>query len=354
MGANEPVVHGALDHAELAALGLRPEGLLDFSSNVNAFGPPPGVRAALAALDPAPYPDRSCHGLRLALAERHHCAPVEILPGNGANELIHLIARALLSPADRALVIGPTYGEYAHASRLSGAEVCELPTSEAGAFALDWPAVFAAVARLRPRLVWLCAPNNPTGVAAARAEVLALADVCAAHGSYLVLDRSYLEMQRPSPEPQLEAQPPNVIRLDSLTKSYALAGLRLGYLLADPALIARFAAHQPAWSVSSAAQVAGLAALADGGFLATTVPQLWAASDTLYADVSTLGLRVWRGALPMMLVQTGDGAASRAALLARGCMVRDCSSFGLHEWVRVAPRTAAENARLIAAWKEIP
>src|SRR5262245_35877855 len=106
MGTQHIVAHGALDHAELAAHGLRPEGLLDFSSNLNPFGPPPGVRAALAALDPAPYPDRSCLQLRRELAARHSCDRDQVLPGNGSNELIHLLARALLRPGDVSLVIG--------------------------------------------------------------------------------------------------------------------------------------------------------------------------------------------------------------------------------------------------------
>lgn len=353
MGPINSVAHGALDHAELAALGLRPEQLRDFSSNLNPFGPPAGVRAALVTLDPAPYPDRSCLRLRLALAERHACLPEAILPGNGANELIHLLARALLEPGDPVLVIGPTYGEYAHASRLAGAQVLEVRAGEAARFQLEVEALELMLARARPRLTWLCAPNNPTGVVVAPEVLQALAAACAAHGGYLVLDRSYRDMQRHGGAPQLEPQPPNLIRLHSLTKSYALAGLRLGYILADPALVARVAAYQPAWSVSSAAQTAGLAALADRAFLAETVPQLWAASDALYAGVQSLGLPAWRAALPFMLVRTGDGAATRGALLRQGFVVRDCASFGLPEWVRVAPRRPEENLRLLAAWKEI-
>lgn len=353
MGATDGVVHGALDHAELVGLSLRPEQLRDFSSNLNPFGPPAGVRVALAALDPAPYPDRSCHALRLTLAERHRCEPAALLAGNGANELIHLVARALLRPGDRVVVIAPTYGEYAHASRLAGAQVLEMRAGEVARFQFEAEVLELMLARARPRLTWLCAPNNPTGVVAPPEAIQALADGCAAHGGYLVLDRSYHDMQRSGSTPEQEGYPPNVLRLHSLTKSYALAGLRLGYLLADPALIARVAAYQPAWSVSSAAQAAGLAALDDRAFLTTTVPQLWAVSDELSAGVRSLGLAVWRTALPFMLVRTGDGAATRSTLLRRGCVVRDCASFGLPEWVRVAPQRPGANTALLEAWKEL-
>lgn len=344
------VAHGALDHAELAALGLDATHLLDFSSNLNPFGPPAGVRAALAALDPAPYPDRSCRALRLALAARHRCAPAAILPGNGANELIHLLARALLQPGDVTLIVGPSYGEYAHASRLAGAQLLEVCAHEGARFELDAELLHVALTSARPRLTWLCAPNNPTGVDASPPFIAELAAGCAAHGGLLVVDRSYLELRRPAHAEHPAPDPAGVIWLHSLTKSHALAGLRLGYLRAAPALVERVAAYQPAWSVSSAAQAAGLAALADTAFLPTTVPQLWAASDALHAALSELGLSVWRAALPFMLVRTGDGAATRAALLRRGCVVRDCASFGLPAWVRLAPRRPAENGRLVEAW----
>lgn len=354
MATSDEVAHGALDHRELAALGLRPEQLLDFSSNLNPFGPPAGVRAALAALDPAPYPDRSCRALRLALARRHQCDPAALLPGNGANELIHLLARALLRPGEPALVLGPTYGEYAHACRLAGAELCELRAHADDGFLPAAEALAAAVGRVRPRLTWLCAPNNPTGSSLSERQIAALAEACAAVGGRLVVDRSYAALRRDAPAEEAGGAPPaGSIQIYSLTKSYAMAGLRLGYMRAEPALIADIGAYQPAWSVSSAAQAAGLAALADHGFLAATTPPLWAASDQLRAGLLALGLGVWRAELPMLLVRTGDGAATRAALLARGCVVRDCASFGLPAWVRVAPRRPEENARLLAAWEAI-
>lgn len=355
MGATDRVAHGALDYAELAALGLDPGALLDFSSNLNPFGPPVAVRAALAALDPAPYPDRSCHQLRLALAAHHRCAPETILAGNGANELIHLIARALLGPEDTALVVGPTYGEYAHASRLAGAPTVELHAAAADQFQPAVAALADIISRVRPRLTWLCAPNNPTGADPAPDLIQALAELCQAHGGLLVVDRAYHALRRYC-QPEHDAldanAPPNLLHLYSLTKSYALAGLRLGYLLAAPQLVARVGAYQPAWSVSSAAQAAGLAALGAEGFLAATIPQLWVASDALVVGLRALGLEVWRGALPFVLVRTGDGATTRTALLRRGCLVRDCASFGLPAWVRVAPRRPAENARLLDAWRD--
>jgi threonine-phosphate decarboxylase len=254
------------------------------------------------------------------------------LPGNGANELIYLLARALLRPGDLALVVGPTYGSD---------------------FQLDLASLHTAIAQHQPRLTWLCAPNNPTGIDLAPSVLAALATTCAFHGGLLIVDRSYTELRRTDQPPAALIEHPNLLSLHSLTKSYALAGLRLGYLLATPAQVAQIAAYQPAWSVSSAAQAAALAALADQTFLARTVPQLWQASDALSVGLQALDLEVWRAALPFMLVRVGNAAQTQLALLQRGCMVRDCASFGLPAWVRVAPRQPTDNQRLLAAWKEI-
>ncbi|PDW03834.1 pyridoxal phosphate-dependent aminotransferase [Candidatus Viridilinea mediisalina] len=346
------VTHGALDYVELSELGIHPEELLDFSSNLNPFGPPPGVRAALAALDPAPYPDRSCLQLRLALAKQHACGIEALLPGNGANELIHLVARALLASHSVALVVEPTYGEYGAASQLAGATVVPWRTSAAAQRQLE--GLDATLERLRPQLTWLCVPNNPTGDDLDATLLVALAQRCAAYGGYVLLDRSYAALRRGGlQEHPLPPLPPNVLQLYSLTKSYALAGLRLGYLLGAGELLERIASYQPTWSVNSAAQAAGLVALGDATFLSDSVPRLWAASDALLAGFRALGLHVRRAALPFMLVESGSGAATRAALLRQGLLVRDCSSFGLPTWVRIAPRQPTANQRLLAAWSKL-
>jgi histidinol-phosphate/aromatic aminotransferase/cobyric acid decarboxylase-like protein len=183
----------------------------------------------------------------------------------------------------------------------------------------------------------------------------AIAVACVANGGRLVVDRTYRAFLRAPDllDPDLPNSLPPVLQLHSLTKSHALAGLRLGYLIGAGDEIARVAVYQPTWSVSSAAQAAGLAALEDAAFLPRTLPQLWAASDALRDGLERLGLAVWRASLPFLQVRTDDGAATRAALLARGCVVRDCASFGLPKYVRVAPRRADENEEFLRVWGEV-
>ncbi|NOK86329.1 MAG: histidinol-phosphate aminotransferase family protein [Chloroflexi bacterium AL-W] len=344
------MIHGALDHAELATLGLQSDSMCDFSSNINPFGPPESVRTAVANVDLASYPDRSCYQIRLALAEHHCCDPAHLLVGNGSNELIHLIARALINPGNTALVVEPTFGEYAHATRLAGGMVVSQ------SFPDHIETLCKAIKRYQPRLVWVCMPNNPTGQTVPMEEVAALAEVCTMCDSLLVLDRTYHAFARdadPLHDPLDQLALPQVLRLHSLTKSYALAGVRLGYLHAEPALIKRIGVYQPTWSVNSIAQVAAIAALADQTFLHDTIPLVWQGSDYIVKEMTNLALPIVRNDMPFMLVKAGNGAQVRMSLLQRGFAVRDCASFGLPEYVRIAPQCPENNQRLIGAWQAL-
>ncbi|MBM7842976.1 pyridoxal phosphate-dependent aminotransferase [Herpetosiphon giganteus] len=378
--------HGAIDYAELKQHGLDPSQICDFSSNVNPLGTPDFIRAALATVDLAHYPDRQCLALRAALANHHTCAPEQLLIGNGSNELIHLIARALLQANDYVVLIEPTFGEYAYASSLAGAQLIRYQASAKTGFQVDVAACCQLIAEYRPRLVWLCNPNNPTGSYLPAQAIEQLQAACATVQGYLVLDLAYadlgvggqgsgvggwelndsIELNSPRPlrgrrvggegtQPNLQSPAPNphTIYLYSLTKSYALAGLRLGYVVAKPNIITALRRWQPQWSVNSLAQAAGLAIMANSTWLAQQLGQWWAWSDQLRAELGQLGLRVLPSCLPFFLVEVQNAAQTRSALLQHACLVRDCSSFGLPSLIRIAPRQPHQNQRLLAAWRTL-
>jgi histidinol-phosphate/aromatic aminotransferase/cobyric acid decarboxylase-like protein len=365
-----PEPHGGPDYGELSSLGLRPEDVLDFSASTNAFGPPPGVLAALAACDVTRYPDRGASPLAGALAARDGVPADRVLAGNGAAGLIWALALAWLRPGDAAFVVGPTFGEYAVASRLARAEVLVLSAVEGG----EWRYVPArpgfakrargtsqvpgtwklagAITAARPRLIWLCNPNNPTGAYLSAAEIAAL--LPAAPDALWVLDEAYRPfVADPWPSvPLIERG--NVALLRSLTKDCALPGVRLGYLLAGPDVVARVAAAQPPWSVSAAAIACGLAALDDGGHVARTTAALRGEAIRLAGRLAGQGWRVLPSATHFMLIEVGDAAAVRAALLREHrIQVRNCASFGLPGFIRVAARLPEENDRLIEAMSRI-
>lgn len=351
-----PVVHGARDYGELARLGLPPTEVIDFSANSNPYGPHPAVLAAVqAALDPATlahYPDRDCLALRAAIAAADQTAIDRILPGNGATELIHLLALALVEPGSRHLIIGPTFGQYAHAIRLLGGEVIQYHPANSE-FRFDAEAVAAAVWLWQPDGIWLCNPNNPTGQQWRAAELAHLRAADPAQRAWWVIDESYRYFADTPTLVAGWAEGDNLIILRSLTKDQALAGLRLGYVLAAPAVIAALRAAQPTWSVNTLAQVAGVAAL-QAPVLAwrqQSLDCLRRHAVELWARLTELGYTVLPSDTTYTLVAVENAAVFRRQLLQQEVQVRDCTSFGLPQYVRIAARRPEENERLVAAVK---
>ena len=361
-------VHGGIRPADLRALGLRPEDVLDFSASVSPLGPPAGVWEAMQRVDLTAYPDPSCLELREAisahlaggspwLTRQGGLSPGRILVGNGSTELIHLLARAYLVPAKpgivhTALLLTPTYGEYLGACRLAGASVLALEANRSNGFRWDI-AEAALISNVRRRgLVFLCNPNNPTGVFLAQSEVEALAQATQRGGGLLVVDEAYLGFVEQPWDTLSLLERDNVVLLRSMTKDYALTGLRLGYLLASAEVTARLSAFQPDWSVNALAQAAGLVALADAGYLPRARQAVAQAREYLTGQLTALGFRVYPSAANFLLVDVGGGGAWRDKLMRRGMFVRDCASFGLPDCIRVGIRPLADCQRLVQAMAE--
>ncbi|HID65179.1 MAG TPA: histidinol-phosphate aminotransferase family protein [Anaerolineae bacterium] len=348
-----PAVHGGPDYAELAALGLSPDEVIDFSANANPYGPSPRVRAVLAGVPLDRYPDAQALALRERLAQVHRLTPDHVIVGNGTTELIWLLGMAYLQRGDPVVIIGPTFGEYCAAAGLMGARVIEYRAPAAADFQPDVNAIAARIQQQQPRLTFLCNPNNPTGLYLAREAVETLAAACGE--GLLVVDEAYRAfVAGPWPSEPLVKRGPglspvegNVVLLRSMTKNHALAGLRLGYALASPEVVATLRKVQPSWSVNAAAQAAGLAALSEEDHLRETLPRIAEAKAYLAEELTGLGLRVVPSAANFLLVEVGDGRALRRKLLSHGLMVRDCTSFGLPEYVRIAARRMEECRRLI-------
>lgn len=340
--------HGGPNLAALRRAGVAYEELLDFSTNVNPFGPAPSVDAAWRGVDVSNYPDASALHLRETLATRNEVAPDHLLTGAGASQLIWLTAQGLLAPGDSCLIVGPTYGEYRRAAEAREARVSELrlplPAEQ-----VSVEAISDALAVERPDLVFLCNPNNPTGWHLDGAELAQLAAACAP--GLLIVDEAYRAfLLGPAFAP-----PPaeNALLLRSMTKEYGLPGLRLGYLLGAPNLVARVAALQPPWSVSGPAQAAGLAALADEDHLRWSLVETARAAARLKQELRELGLAIVPSPMHYFLVKVGEAARWRRELMAHGCLVRDATSFGLVTHLRIGARRPSDNELLVAAWREI-
>ncbi len=354
-------VHGAIDYAELASLGLTPEEVLDFSVNSNPYGPSPAVQKALASVPLDRYPDRDCLQLRQAILEYeiqdHRLSLSSLLCGNGSNELIWTIATTFLRPGEKVAIIGPTFGEYSAACRAAGATIVGIRATAEDQFQPDSITICRWLQKELPRLVWLCNPNNPTGSLLEPDDLFRILHRCRRIGALLVIDEAYRHFVFPAEishthellGKQLELP---LIILRSLTKDFALAGLRLGYALANPVLLAQLQTHLPAWNVNALAQAAGIAALQDQPYLQQTLQTLQHERDSFFQALHTLPVNVVPSHTHFCLLEVADAPGIRARLLQQKLLVRDCTSFGLPRYIRVATRPAPDWQILIQALRE--
>lgn len=332
-----PAHHGAFDFDELARLGFSPDEVTDFSVNSNPYGPPPGVREAIAAVPLERYPDRECLVLRHRLADLHGIGMEQIVVGNGTAEMFQLIAFAFLERSAPVLIPAATFGEYTRAAQLVGARITTWNFDHEP----DWSDI---------RLAFLCNPNNPTGTLLSLDRITAWARQHP--GVLFVIDEAYSNFLE-APESMLKAACPNVLIVRSMTKDYALAGLRLGYLVGEPVLIEAVRRVRPAWNVNALAQAAGIAALDTSDWLNQTVTRLHADKRELVAGLAALSLVTLPSVTHYFLVDAGNGAAFRTKLLHHRIMVRDCASFGLPQYVRISTHKPDDNRRLIAAVAQV-
>uniref|UniRef100_A0A831U693 histidinol-phosphate transaminase n=1 Tax=Thermus islandicus TaxID=540988 RepID=A0A831U693_9DEIN len=316
-------IHGGTDEG--------PEPLYDFSTNANALGPNPVILEYLRRADPSRYPDPLYRTLHRLLAQAHGVAEAQVAVGTGTSELIHRLARwtYLRGPM---LLLPPTFSEYARAAR-----ALDLPLWEA-----EGPEAFLALLP-RASLAFLCVPNNPTG------EVYAFLEEAAALAreghTALVLDLAYYELlERPIPLPQ------GVFRLYSPNKAHGLTGVRAGYLV-GPLDLTHFRNLAPSWPVSVYGEALLLGHLdpAAQAWLRESRRELYRLRRLLAEGLRELGLEVRESPANFLLARVGGATEVARALRERGVRVRDCTSFGLPEWIRLsAQREEAIRALLEA------
>ncbi|WP_104201692.1 threonine-phosphate decarboxylase CobD [Billgrantia saliphila] len=350
--------HGGQPERILARFGLAPgREMLDFSANLNPLGPPEWLAAHigvhLAVIERYPDPDYREACRSIARAEGIDVDQVRLT--NGGAEAIFLAAalHAALDGPRRAGIVQPTFGEYARACRHYGLDVFDVPLAPP-AFELD--ASLAVAAMARAGVVFLCRPNNPSGTLVSRELVSRMLEAGQAHGSMLVVDEAFVDFVTPDERlTPLLAHYDNLILLRSMTKLYALPGLRLGYLLATAETIRRIAGRQMPWSVNALA--AGLVAplLEDVDYPARTHAWLEAERPRLQQALQRLGLRVAPSRANFLLFRP-EGMAADAErlfedLLRESILLRHTQTFpGLDgAWLRVAIRGRDDNRRLLEA-----
>jgi len=332
-------------------MGIAPESVLDFSVCTNPFMPPPGVREIIHTAPIEQYPDSEATEFRQRLSEKLGISTDNILAGSGTTELIRLTALAYFRPEDRVLILEPTYGEYEVACQIAGAESVNQRGRAEDNFAPRLGETVNLIGQHRPRAVFICNPNNPTGKYLAKQEVEMV--LAGNRNSLFILDEAYISFVDNSWSAIELISRGNVIILRSMTKDYALTGLRLGYAVANQGIINNLRRVCPPWNVNIIAQKAGVIALDDMDYLERSKRKIKKVKQFLVDELCRLGFQPLPSDTNFFLMEVGNAKGFRSALLKYGILVRDCASFGLPEYIRLAPRTMPECQKLIAAIKTL-
>lgn len=324
------------------------EVAFDFSSNVNPLGTPPNVLAAIshAALHVRQYPDPYCRALTAAIAA-HEAVPEDfILCGAGAAELIYVYCDALRPK--KAMELAPTFLEYSAAASHFGAEVVRVPL-RSPEFLPD-SKILDKLQEKAPDVLFLCTPNNPTGQTISRTLLQSVLDVALAQGTRVLLDECFLDFTGEKSAKDLLARYENFLILKAFTKSYALAGLRVGYCLTgDTRLLSQMAACSQPWNVSLPAQEAAVAALQNPDWVQRARALVSEQREYLTRALQSLKLTVCPSRANYLLFCAPVGLDE--ALRREKIAIRNCGNYpGLCPgWYRVAVRLAKENEALVEA-----
>ncbi len=332
-------------------LGL--SDVIKMASNENPLGPSPlaleAVKEYLHKINF--YPDGNCYYLKRALAERYNLHEQNIVVGNGADELITLLGAAYLNPGDEIIMAQPSFSEYDFSARLMDAVPVYVPCKD---FRHDLKAMAAAVTE-KTKIIYVCNPNNPTGTIVTHKE---LEDFLAELPSNIlvVLDEAYNEyVGDPSYPHSLEflKRGFNVIILRTFSKIYGLAGLRVGYGLADEQVIRDINTVREPFNVNSVAQVAARAALNDKKHLEAVLRVNSAGKEYLAGEFTRMGLFYLPTEANFIFVEVGvDSRELFQKLLHKGVIVRTGDIFGYPQFIRVSIAKEEENRRFIKALEE--
>ena len=329
---------------------------VDFSTNSNPLGTPPSViRAAAESLvHMESYPDPDCSRLCGALAGYEGVCPEQVICTGGAAELIYGVCRAMHPRT--ALLVSPGFAEYEAALKTLGD--CQLSffylKPEEG-FVL--PETFPERLTQETDCVFLCSPNNPDGRIIPHELLLAIAGRCREFGIRLILDECFLDFTKEGRKLSLVPllpENPDILIVKAFTKRYGMAGLRLGYgLCSDTAFLKEIDEVLPPWRVSSVAQEAGLAALAEEDHIRKGRDMVSSEREYLDRELRSLGLTTWPSEANYILFRGPEDLFQN--LLSCGILIRDCSNYrGLSRgYWRVAVRCPSDNRRLIQALRRI-
>ena len=323
--------------------GLDPRQIIKLASNENPLGPAPAAQRVIAAgaAGVALYPDFDTYALRDCLSRQLGVTPDRILPGSGSSDPIVLVARAFLEPGRSALLSQYSFAAYQGAIASVGARAVVVPARH---FALDLERMLDSIDD-SVKVIYVATPNNPTGTRLA-SDALQTLLTRTPQRVVIVLDEAYREYLEPADRPDTDHLPekrPNVVVLRTFSKIHALAGLRVGYTLGDPRMIAILRRLQLPFSVSALAEAAAVASLGDEEFPAKARTLNMIERTRVEAALAAAGIEYVPSQGNFILLRVGSGRAVFQQLMRRGVIVRPVDNYQLPEWIRVSIGLPWEN-----------
>jgi len=330
-------------------LGLK--DVIKMASNENPFGPSPKSLAAIkkTLLNINRYPESGCFYLRQALAKKLKIKPTQLIFGNGSDELIILALRAFVNEGDEVIVAAPTFLIYEIASKIQGAKIKRIPTKY---FKYDLKAMKEAVSK-NTKMIFIANPDNPNGTYVTKYELEAFLKGLP-ESAIVFIDEAYFDFvaERDYPNGLDYLRTKNVIVTRSFSKSYGLAGLRIGYGVSDPELIKYMDTAREPFNINSLAQVAACAALRDKKFLSRVKRETEKGRRFFYSEFKKIGLRYIPSVTNFVLFEVGkDADAICKRLLKKGIIVRNMKVWGMDTFIRVTVGKDKENKRFIKELK---
>ncbi|MEI7998103.1 MAG: histidinol-phosphate transaminase [Candidatus Omnitrophota bacterium] len=332
---------------------LKLKSVIKLASNENSYGPSPKVLGAMtkAIKDVNRYPDGGCFQLGQALAKHLKVNQNQLIFGNGSDEIIVLAVKAFVGRGDEVMIAKPSFLVYEIASRLAGAKIVQVPLKD---FRYDLASMKAKLSK-HTKIVFIGNPDNPAGtyINIQEAEDFMKA---VSKDTLVFFDEAYFEYVVAKDYPdtlKLMRKYPNLMTTRTFSKSYGLAGLRVGYGVADPKLIDILNRLREPFNVNSLAQAAAVAALLDQGYYRRILNLTYQQREYIYRSLEGVGLKYQTSFTNFILVQVKNASQVAGALLKKGVIVRDMTVWGLSDYIRVSIGTASENRRFIKTLGEV-
>ncbi len=303
--------------------------LLDVSASMNPFLP--HLPCDFRDVDLCVYPDDTYSALKDKIGHVFSRSSDEICVGNGSAELIRVYCSVVLSSKDTVRIDPPTFGEYALSAKLAGAKVVSGRDAD---------------------LLVICNPNNPTGILQSRDEMLAHLDDCAKKNSRLFVDEAFMELAARD-ESISDIRSDDLFVMRSITKCFSVPGIRFGFGFGPADLIEKIETVRIPWTVNAFAEAFTMQALDHYGELVDSAEKISREREWYFARLTELGLSFAPSSVNYILVRLGRNASAFTdAMLKHGILVRDCTSFGLHDSIRISIETREKNLRVVEALRE--